>query len=63
MGVSGGIAAGRGNGGDGADAWGITDDAGGRWAWLRVPDALRVPLPTLWAASHAVFAGCMLGTL
>ncbi|KAJ7260550.1 MFS general substrate transporter [Mycena rebaudengoi] len=62
MGVSGGIAAGRGNGGDGADAWGMTDDAGGRWAWLRVPDALSVPLPTLWAASHAVFAGCMLGT-
>ncbi|KAJ6597801.1 MFS general substrate transporter [Mycena vulgaris] len=32
---------------------------GRRW---RVPEAARVPLPTLWAASHAVFAACMLGS-
>ncbi|KAJ7021861.1 hypothetical protein C8F04DRAFT_1241073 [Mycena alexandri] len=29
---------------------------------LEVPAAARVPLPTLWAASHAVFAGCMVGS-
>ncbi|KAJ7120250.1 hypothetical protein C8R44DRAFT_877688 [Mycena epipterygia] len=32
-----------------------------RWQW-RVPDAVRVPLPTLWAASHAIFAACMVGS-
>ncbi|KAJ7080927.1 MFS general substrate transporter [Mycena belliarum] len=31
-------------------------------AGVRVPDGLRVPLPTLWAAGHAVFAGCMVGS-
>ncbi|KAJ7260549.1 hypothetical protein C8J57DRAFT_1719951 [Mycena rebaudengoi] len=48
----------------GVDAWDLNApaDDGGRWAWLGVPDALWVPLPTLWAASHAVFAGCMLGS-
>ncbi|KAJ6562313.1 major facilitator superfamily domain-containing protein [Mycena capillaripes] len=30
-----------------------------RWWHVRVPDVVRVPLPTLWAASHAIFAGCM----
>ncbi|KAJ7172933.1 MFS general substrate transporter [Mycena crocata] len=32
------------------------------WRRVRVPDAVRVPLPTLWAASHAVFAACMVGS-
>ncbi|KAJ6469201.1 MFS general substrate transporter [Mycena vitilis] len=32
------------------------------WWRLRIPDAARVPLPTLWAASHLVFAGCMVGS-
>ncbi|KAJ7190222.1 MFS general substrate transporter [Mycena pura] len=32
------------------------------WRRLRVPNAVRVPLPTLWAASHAVFAVCMVGS-
>ncbi|KAJ7794580.1 hypothetical protein B0H14DRAFT_3496867 [Mycena olivaceomarginata] len=29
---------------------------------MRVPDAVWVLLPTMWAASHLVFAGCMVGS-
>ncbi|KAJ7604819.1 MFS general substrate transporter [Mycena polygramma] len=45
-------------------ARGLKDDERRRswWRRLRVPDAARVPLPTLWAASHLVFAGCMVGS-
>ncbi|KAF7342251.1 MFS general substrate transporter [Mycena venus] len=39
--------------GKGKEAW---------WRRMRVPDAMRVPLSTLWAASHLVFAGCMVGS-
>ncbi|KAF8202080.1 hypothetical protein K438DRAFT_1932788 [Mycena galopus ATCC 62051] len=39
--------------------WAALKRLGGR---IRVPDAARIPLPTLWAASHVVFAGCMFGS-
>jgi solute carrier family 45 protein 1/2/4 len=51
-------------------AYGVGKDERGRRGWwgrvgrrVRVPDAVRVPLPTMWAASHLVFAGCMVGSL
>ncbi|KAG6906712.1 hypothetical protein DXG01_012453 [Tephrocybe rancida] len=35
----------------------------GNWAWLRIPERMKVNLGTLWAASHLVLAGCMFATL
>ncbi|KAK0194177.1 sucrose transporter [Armillaria mellea] len=32
------------------------------WASWSIPDAIKVHLASLWAVSHAVFAGCMLAT-
>lgn len=37
--------------------------AGKSWASWSIPDAIKVHLASLWAVSHAVFAGCMLATL
>ncbi|KAG6849814.1 hypothetical protein H0H93_004763 [Arthromyces matolae] len=34
----------------------------GEWAWLRIPERMKVNLGTLWAMSQLVLAGCMLGT-
>ncbi|KAK0484971.1 sucrose transporter [Armillaria novae-zelandiae] len=36
--------------------------AGKLWASCSIPDAIKVHLASLWAVSHAVFAGCMLAT-
>ncbi|SJL10049.1 uncharacterized protein ARMOST_13431 [Armillaria ostoyae] len=36
--------------------------AGKLWASWSIPDAIKVHLASLWAVSHAVFAGCMLAT-
>lgn len=50
----------------GGGANGLSLGGGGKEVkdrWWRVPDAARVPLPTLWAASHAIFAACMVGSL
>ncbi|KAG5644844.1 hypothetical protein DXG03_007572 [Asterophora parasitica] len=32
------------------------------WAWVKVPESLKVNLASLWAVSHLVLGGCMLGT-
>ncbi|KAK7059712.1 MFS general substrate transporter [Favolaschia claudopus] len=40
----------------------FADDKGKWWRRVRVPDGMRVPLPMLWAGSHLVFAGCMVGS-
>ncbi|KAG5653717.1 hypothetical protein H0H81_011122 [Sphagnurus paluster] len=34
----------------------------GAWSWVRIPDRIKVNLASLWAMSHLVLAGCMLGT-
>ncbi|KAJ7764684.1 hypothetical protein B0H16DRAFT_426757 [Mycena metata] len=54
--------------GRGINAWGESHKLSWwRRGWravaaMEVPEGMRVPLPTLWAASHAVFAGCMVGS-
>jgi solute carrier family 45 protein 1/2/4 len=36
---------------------------GGWWKKIRVPERMKVKLVSLWAVSHVVLAGCLLGTL
>ncbi|KAG6864294.1 hypothetical protein C0991_010765 [Blastosporella zonata] len=38
-------------------------EAEGPWAWLRIPDRIKVNLGSLWAMSHLVLAMCMFATL
>ena len=45
----------------GRHAW---EGGGARWVQrIRVPERMKIDLATLWAISHLVLSGCMLGTL
>ncbi|KAF8056981.1 major facilitator superfamily domain-containing protein [Lyophyllum atratum] len=42
---------------------GAREEVGGVWAWVRVPERMKVNLASLWAVSQLVLAGSMLATL
>ncbi|KAF8062461.1 major facilitator superfamily domain-containing protein [Lyophyllum atratum] len=42
---------------------GALEEVSGAWAWVRVPEGMKVNLASLWAVSHLVLAGSMLATL